>query len=105
LDFAYLKLKITLADGSLSGFDTAGPYTIWNEGTAQYISAHGKNKQFYLNELSRQQNPDGSMNHSPENFEKPGVWHVNWPSVAATSWYYFAQTVSPFHKGVCRGAK
>ena len=105
LDFAYLKLKVTLADGSLSGFDTAGPYTIWNEGTAQYVSANGKNKQFYLNELSRQQNPDGSMNHSPENFERPGVWHVNWPSVAATAWYYFAQTGSPFHKGVCRGAK
>ncbi len=96
LSFAEYTLSSTSFSGTLRGLDGAGPFSIWNEGTAQYVAAEGRGAQSYLNELRRQQSSDGSMPGSPDDFHGGDVWLTRWHGIAPTAWYYFAETGGPF---------
>jgi hypothetical protein len=73
-----------------------GPFSIWNEGTAQYVAAGGRDAQAYLDELRRQQGSDGAMPGSPDTFHGGDVWLTPWHGIAPTAWRYFADTGGPF---------
>ena len=96
LSFADYTLSTTSFSGLIRGLDGAGPFSVWNEGTAQYVVAGGQNAQFYLNELRRQQKQDGVMPGSPDSFLGGDVWLTQWRGVAPTAWLYFAETGGPF---------
>lgn len=96
LTAAYNKLSCSTKDGKIKGLDTAGPFTVWNEGTCQWISLGGYNADNLLREMEKIQNSDGSLNHSEEKFTEGNVWHVTWHAVAPTAWFYFAETSEPF---------
>lgn len=96
LSFADYTLRTTSFDGTIRGLDGAGPFSVWNEGTAQYIVAGGQGAQVYLDELRRQQRHDGAMPGSPDDFRGGDVWLTRWHGIAPTAWYYFAETSGPF---------
>ncbi|MCS7151198.1 MAG: hypothetical protein NZ928_02280 [Endomicrobia bacterium] len=98
LSFAEENLKCTTFDDRIVGFDTSGPFTVWNEGTLQYVCAGGRNAQFYLDNINRQQREDGALQHSHERFHQGGIWHTTMYGVAPTAWLYFAHTESPLRK-------
>lgn len=83
--------------GPICGFDGAGPFAVWNEGTAQYVAQQGEDSQFYWDQLARQQADDGGMPGSPLAREFSGyiVWLTPWHGVAPTAWFYFAGTGGP----------
>ncbi len=96
LSFAEYTLGTTDFSGLVRGLDGAGPFSVWNEGTAQYVVAGGRGAQDYLNELRRQQRTDGAMPGSPDDFSGGDVWLTRWHGVAPTAWLYFAETGGPF---------
>ena len=96
LSFAEYTLATSSFSGLVRGLDGAGPFSVWNEGTAQYTVAGGRGAQFYLDELRRQQRDDGAMPGSPDDFWGGDVWLTRWHGVAPTAWFYFAETHSPF---------
>lgn len=96
LSFAEYTLGTTSFDGTIRGLDGAGPFSVWNEGTAQYVAAGGPGAQGYLDELRRQQRYDGAMPGSPDNFRGGDVWLSRWHGIAPTAWLYFAETGGPF---------
>lgn len=96
LSFAKYTLSTTSFSGTIRGLDGAGPFSVWNEGTAQYIVAEGQGSQFYLNELRRQQRDDGAMPGSPDDFRGGDIWLTRWHGIAPTAWLYFAETGEPF---------
>ena len=96
LSFAEDTLSTTSFTGTLRGLDGAGPFSVWNEGTAQCVVAGGRGAQSYLDELRRQQGSDGAMPGSPDNFHGGDVWLTSWRGVAPTAWLYFAETGGPF---------
>lgn len=96
LAFAKRYLSCKTFDGLISGFDATGPYTVWNEGTLQYIVAGGKDAQFYLEQMNKQQREDGALQHSHEGFSKGGAWHTIMYGVGPTAWLYFANSDEPF---------
>jgi hypothetical protein len=96
LSFAKYTLNTTSFSGTIRGLDGAGPFSVWNEGTAQYVVAGGRGAQDYLNELRRQQRGDGAMPGSPDNFRGDDVWLTRWHGIAPTAWLYFAETGGPF---------
>jgi hypothetical protein len=97
LSYARWTLATTSSDGSICGFDGAGPFSVWNEGTLQYVAAHGENSQFYWEEMTRQQASDGGLPGSPDSFSGYIVWLAQWHGVAPTAWLYFAGTGGPFY--------
>jgi hypothetical protein len=97
LSFVRRTLITTSQDGSLCSFDGMGPVSIWFEGTAQYVAAGGQDAQTFLDMLISQQNPDGSMPGSPENWSSDAFgWLTTWRGLAPTAWLYFAITGMPF---------
>jgi hypothetical protein len=96
LSFADYALSTTSFSGTIRGLDGAGPFSVWNEGTAQYVVAGGPGAQFYLDELRRQQRDDGAMPGSPDSFQGDDVWLTEWHGIAPTAWLYFAETGGPF---------
>ena len=77
-----------------------GPASIWNEGTAQYVSAGGEDAQAFLDMLLAQQHSDGSMPGSTEDWPANAFgWLTTWSGLAPTSWLYFALTGAPFPSG------
>ncbi|MGD9100810.1 MAG: hypothetical protein PVF45_10050, partial [Anaerolineae bacterium] len=96
LSFAEYTLATTDFRGTIRGLDGAGPFSVWNEGTAQYVVAGGRGAQFYLDELRRQQRADGAMPGSPDDFWGGDVWLTRWHGIAPTAWLYFAETGGPF---------
>jgi len=95
LSFAEYTLDTTSFSGTIRGLDGAGPFSVWNEGTAQYVVAGGRDAQLYLDELRRQQRDDGAMPGSPDNFRGDDVWLTRWHGIAPTAWLYFAETGGP----------
>ena len=96
LSYARWTLAATSGNGNLCGFDGAGPFSVWNEGTLQYITAQGENSQYYWGQMVSQQASDGGLPGSPDSFDGR-VWLTPWHGVAPTSWLYFAGTGGPFH--------
>jgi hypothetical protein len=96
LSFAEYTLRTTSFSGTILGFDGAGPFSVWNEGTAQFVVAGGPNAAFYLDELRRQQRSDGAMPGSPDDFRGGDVWLTRWHGIAPTAWLYFAESGGPF---------
>jgi hypothetical protein len=104
LSFARDVLGEPAQGGQLFGFDgNAGPWSVWNEGTAQYIAVGGGGAKDLLQELLAQQEKigelAGSMPGSPDDFRGSGVWTTHWHGVAPTAWLYFALTGEPFQTG------
>ncbi len=98
LSFVRRTLLTTSDDGSLCGFDAVGPVSISNEGTAQYVASGGKDASVFLETLLVQQNPDGSMPSSPDNWSTDAFhsWLSKMSGVAPTAWLYFATKGLPF---------
>lgn len=97
LSYARWTLGATSFDGAICGFDGAGPFSVWNEGTLQYVAARGENSPYYWEEMISQQALDGSLPGSPDGFQGYIVWLTPMRGVAPTSWLYFAGTGGPFH--------
>ncbi|HLO30647.1 MAG TPA: hypothetical protein VK249_15995, partial [Anaerolineales bacterium] len=99
LSYAREVLREPAQGGQLFGFDgNAGPWSVWNEGTAQYIAVGGDGAGEVLPELLAQQE-DGAMVGSPDEFSGGGVWTTRWHGVAPTAWLYNALCGEPFHPG------
>jgi len=97
LGFVRRALVTTSADQTSCGLDGLGPVGIWNEGTAQYVAAGGEDAQAFLDGLLSQQNPDGSLPGSPENWTSDTFgWLTTWSGIAPTAWLFFAITREPF---------
>ena len=93
-------LLVPAQGGQLFGYDgQAGPWSVWNEGTAQYIAAGGEDAGDMLLEVLGQQENDGGMVGSPDEFSGGGVWTTRWHGVAPTAWLYNALCGEPFHPG------
>jgi len=100
LSYARDVLRVPAQGGQLFGFDgQAGPWSVWNEGTAQYIAVGGEGANDALLELLAQQELDGAMAGSPEEFNGGGVWTTRWHGVAPTAWLYNALCGEPFQTG------
>jgi len=98
LSYAYEVLRLPAQGGQIFGFDgQGGPWSVWNEGTAQYVALGGQGAGDFLLELLAQQERDGAMSGSPDDFAGGGVWTTRWHGVAPTAWLYFALTGEPFH--------
>jgi hypothetical protein len=97
LSYAQNILRLSSQGGQLFGFDgQAGPWSVWNEGTAQYIALGGEGAGDLLLELLAQQREDGAMVGSPDDFSGGGVWTTRWHGVAPTAWLYNALCGEPF---------
>lgn len=100
LSYARDTLQMAAQGGQLFGFDgQAGPWSVWNEGAAQYIAVGGEGARDLLQELLTQQRQDGAMVGSPDEFIGGGVWNTRWHGVAPTAWLYNALCGEPFHPG------
>jgi len=102
LSYARWTLAAASSDGLICGFDGAGPFSVWNEGTLQYIAAQGENSRYYWDQVVRQQASDGGLPGSPDTFQGHTVWLARWHGIAPTSWLYFAGTCGPFPHPRCR---
>ncbi len=90
-------LVTTSDDGQLCGLDGMGPVSIWNEGTAQYVAAGGEDAPAFFDTLLSQQNPDGSLRGSPDNWSTDAFgWLTRWRGLAPTDWFYFTIRGLPF---------
>ncbi len=99
LSYADAVLRLPAPGGQVFGFDgQGGPWSVWNEGTAQYVATGGAGANDYLREVQAQQRADGAMPGSPDEFAGGvGVWTTRWHGVAPTAWLYFALNCEPFH--------
>jgi hypothetical protein len=97
LSYARWTLLVDPPRGGMCGFGGFGPFSIWNEGTLQYVVAHGENSQYYVNQIIAQQAADGGVPGSPDDFTGYKEWLTRMHGVAPTSWLYFAGTGGPFH--------
>lgn len=98
LSYARATLVLPAQGGQIFGFDgQAGPWSVWNEGTGQYSAVGGKGADDFLLELLAQQEPDGGLASSSDDFAGAGVWTTRWHGIAPTAWLYFALTGEPFH--------
>jgi len=97
LSYARDVLRLPAQGGPLFGFDgQGGPWSVWNEGTGQYIALCGEGADDLLLELLAQQRADGAMPGSPDDFSGGGVWTTRWHGVAPTAWLYNALNGEPF---------
>ena len=100
LSYAWEVLRLPAQGGQLFGLDgNTGPWSVWNEGTAQYVAVGGKGANGTLQELLAQQEKNGSLVGSPDYFSGGGVWDTRWHGVAPTAWLYNALCGEPFHPG------
>ncbi len=98
LSYAREVLLLPGQGGQLFGFDgQGGPWSVWNEGTGQYIAVGGAGANDLLLELLAQQRIDGAMPGSPDEFAGGGVWTTRWYGVAPTAWLYHVLNGEPFH--------
>ncbi|HET6443398.1 MAG TPA: carbohydrate binding domain-containing protein [candidate division Zixibacteria bacterium] len=101
LSYAREVLLLPTQGAQLYGFDgQAGPWSVWNEGTAQYAAAGGHEANDLVSELLAQQRVDGSIPGSPDYFDGGGVWTPRWHGVAPTAWFYNALSGEPFHRSL-----
>jgi len=101
LSYAREVLVLPAQGGQLLGFDgQAGPWSVWNEGTGQYVAVGGEGADDFLLELLAQQRADGAMPGSPDEFSGGGVWTARWHGVAPTAWLYNALNSERFHPGI-----
>ncbi|MFO1513944.1 MAG: hypothetical protein U1F83_13675 [Verrucomicrobiota bacterium] len=97
LSFVRRTLLTSSDDGNLCGFDGMGPVGIWNEGTAQFVAAGGEDASVFLDTLLAQQNLDGSLPGSPDNWTTDAFgWLAHWRGLAPTCWLHFAIRGLPF---------
>jgi hypothetical protein len=85
------KLLYTRGPGEPYGFDGIGPIATWYEGTCSYIAAAGPGSNSLFAGLISHINPDGTVPAYNENLgSMAGIWAVDWSSLDATSWLYYA---------------
>jgi hypothetical protein len=97
LSYAWETLRQPARGGHLLGFDgQAGPWAVWNEGTAQYAAAGGAHAAELVTDLLAQQRRDGALIAAPDHFEGAGVWDPRWYGIAPTAWLHFALSGEPF---------
>ncbi|MCP3960318.1 MAG: hypothetical protein GY719_20945 [bacterium] len=97
LSFVGRALATTSENGLVCGLDAMGPVQVWNEGTAQYVSAGGEEAQTYLDHLLAQQRLDGAMPGSTADaLNDTFGWWTTWSGLAPTAWLYFSLTGTPF---------
>jgi hypothetical protein len=97
LSYARAVLLTPAQGGQLFGFDgQGGPWSVWNEGTGQYVALCGAGAGDLLVELLAQQREDGAVPGSPDDFLGGGVWTTRWHGVAPTAWLYNALSGEPF---------
>lgn len=98
LSYARATLVLPAQGAQLFGFDgQGGPWSVWNEGAGQYVAAGGAGAKDFLRELLAQQESDGALANSTDNFAGAGVWTTRWRGIAPTAWLYFALTGEPLH--------
>jgi hypothetical protein len=92
------KLLYTKGPGDPPGMDGVGPVATWYEGTLSYISAGGPGSNSLFNGIAEYINSDGTVPAYNDNLgAMAGIWAVDWSSLDATSWlYYAASKKSPF---------
>jgi len=96
LSYARWTLLVDPPRHGMCGFGGSGPFSIWNEGTLQYVVAHGENSQYYVDQIIAQQAADGGVPGSPDDYAGYKEWLTTMHGVAPTSWLYFAGTGGPF---------
>jgi hypothetical protein len=98
LSFARWTLATLSSDGAVCGLDGSGPFSVWNEGTLQYVAAGGENSTTYAAQVIAQQAPDGCLPGSPEPYTVRAyrVWLTPMHGVVPTAWLYLAGTGGPF---------
>ena len=85
------KLLYTRGPGEPWGFDGVGPIATWYEGTLSYIAAAGPGSNTLFSGVKNHINADGSMPAYNDSLgAMAGIWAVDWSSLDATSWLYFA---------------
>ncbi len=85
------KLLYTRGSGEPWGFDGIGPVAMWYEGTLSYIATAGPGSNMLFSGIKYHINADGSVPAYNENLgSMAGIWAVDWSSLDATSWLYFA---------------
>jgi hypothetical protein len=92
------RLLYTNGPGSPYGFDGVGPVATWFEGTLSYIAAGGPGSSDLFTGIVPFINSDGTVPAYNDNLgAMAGIWAVNWSSLDATSWlYYAASRKTPF---------
>ncbi len=92
------KLLYTKGPGNPPGLDGVGPVATWYEGTLSYISANGPGSNMLFRGIADYINSDGTVPAYNDNLgAMAGIWAVDWSSLDATSWlYYAAAGKSPF---------
>ncbi len=101
LSYAREVLTVSSKDGEVVGLsEQAGPWSVLNEGTGQYIVAGGDGSNYFLQELISQQELNGSMPGSPDDFKGNGIWETRMHGVAPTAWLYFASSDGPFNNSI-----
>lgn len=92
------KAMNTKGPGYPEGFDGIGPVATWYEGTLSYICAGGPFSQTLMDSLVNYRLADGTIPAYNDNIgAKVDVWAVDWSSLDATLWLYFAAAHgSPF---------
>jgi hypothetical protein len=84
-------LLYTRGPGDPYGFDGIGPVATWYEGTLSYIASNGPGGNALFAGVIPHINPDGTVPAYNENLGAiGGIWAVDWASLDATSWLYFA---------------
>jgi hypothetical protein len=100
LSYAREVLLLPAQGAQVFGFDgQGGPWSVWNEGTGQFVATGGEGAEDLAPELLAQQRQNGAMPGSPDEFAGGGVWTTRWHGVAPTAWLYFALNDEPFHPG------
>ncbi len=98
LSYAREVFPFSCQEGQVFGLgDMAGPWSISNEITGQYISAGGNESNKHLNGLIMQQRKDGAMPGSPHDFKGDRSWATTMHGVSPTAWLYFASSTGPFN--------
>jgi hypothetical protein len=94
------KALYTRGPGNPPGLDGIGPVATWYEGTLSYICAGGPGSLAMYDSLILYRYNDGTIPAYNDTIGgKVDIWAVNWSSLDATSWLYFASAgKSPFIK-------
>ena len=92
------KAMNTKGPGYPEGFDGIGPVATWYEGTLSYICARGPGSQILMDSLLKYRLADGTIPAYNDTIGgKVDIWAVDWSSLDATLWLYFAAVHgSPF---------